>query len=65
LCTQQIDMSLKYPNPMAPSIDHQVPIARGGSNDPSNLRATHWICNVRKRDRDAIESKDGQMKFAL
>jgi len=29
-------------------IDHFVPLSRGGTNDPSNLKLTHPVCNLRK-----------------
>jgi 5-methylcytosine-specific restriction endonuclease McrA len=37
-----------------PSIDHIVPLSRGGSNDLTNLRVTHWICNVARGNRDQL-----------
>lgn len=36
-------------------IDHIVPLAKGGTNFPSNLQLCCGPCNVRKSDRDAIE----------
>ena len=47
--------------PGADTIDHVVPLARGGTNDPQNLRPAHgrrqpWGCpgNYGRRDR-AVE----------
>jgi 5-methylcytosine-specific restriction endonuclease McrA len=34
------------------SIDHIIPITRGGGDDPDNLQVTHLICNVRKGNRN-------------
>ncbi len=31
-----------------PSQDHIVPVNKGGTNDPSNLRFVHHICNITK-----------------
>lgn len=36
-------------------VDHIVPLARGGSNDCSNLQVTCKPCNLSKSDRDPIE----------
>jgi hypothetical protein len=35
-------------------IDHIMPLARGGSNDKSNLQYTCNSCNCKKRDKDPI-----------
>lgn len=35
----------------ADTIDHVVPLTRGGDNEPSNLRPAHRACNSRKGDR--------------
>jgi 5-methylcytosine-specific restriction endonuclease McrA len=33
------------------SIDHLVPVSRGGTNDAANLRLAHLRCNVRRHNR--------------
>lgn len=33
------------------SIDHIVPISKGGTNDRSNLQLTHVWCNLEKGDK--------------
>jgi 5-methylcytosine-specific restriction endonuclease McrA len=39
--------------PGADSVDHVIPIARGGTEDPSNLRPAHLHpCNRAKSDKD-------------
>jgi hypothetical protein len=35
-------------NPNAPSIDHVIPISKGGMDCISNVRLTHLLCNMRK-----------------
>ena len=35
--------------PGANSADHIIPHAKGGSDDPTNLRAAHMTCNEKKR----------------
>ena len=34
-----------------PHLDHWIPLAKGGTNDPGNLRYMHAKCNLIKRDR--------------
>lgn len=59
LCGKPVDFSLKYPNPLAPSIDHIVPINRGGHpSDISNLQLAHWTCNRQKADKLQKEGGD-------
>lgn len=33
------------------SLDHVIPMAKGGSNDPSNWQLAHLLCNQRKSTR--------------
>lgn len=43
-------------------VDHHIPLARGGSNDRSNLRLLHKKCNLEKSSRDPYEhAKDHGM----
>lgn len=48
LCGQKINKRLKYPNPRSGSIDHIVPLSKGGNDSPMNVQATHLRCNVGK-----------------
>lgn len=36
-----------------PTLDHLVPRAHGGGDDPENLLPACWSCNSRRRDDDA------------
>lgn len=52
ICGQTVDKSLKYPHPMAPCIDHIIPIDRGGHpSDIENLQLAHWKCNREKSNK--------------
>lgn len=53
LCGGNIDSSLSYNDPMAPVVDHELPIALGGRHEMGNLRAAHRVCNERKGARVA------------
>jgi hypothetical protein len=37
---------------VALEVDHRIPVASGGNNDPSNLVTACWDCNSGKRARD-------------
>ena len=48
ICGRKINKRLKHPNPLSRSIDHILPISRGGMDAPVNLQASHLRCNVIK-----------------
>lgn len=51
ICRKPVDMSLRAPDMMRASVDHILPKARGGTNDPANLQLAHLLCNALKKDR--------------
>lgn len=48
LCDMQIDPNLRHPHPLSSSLDHIVPISRGGEHSDSNVAVVHLRCNLRK-----------------
>lgn len=60
ICGKPVDKNLKYPHPLAASIDHIIPVARGGHpSDLNNLQLTHWTCNRQKADKLLKEQHSG------
>lgn len=59
LCRKRIDRNLEHPHPLAPSVDHIVPISLGGGNELSNLQLTHLRCNLTKR----ASARDEQLRL--
>ena len=58
ICGKPVDMSLKYPHPLSPCIDHIIPVAKGGHlSDIDNLQLAHWTCNRQKSDK-LVERKN-------
>lgn len=52
ICGQPVDFSLKWPDPMAKTIDHIIPVAKGGHpSDINNLQLAHFTCNRQKSDK--------------
>lgn len=52
ICGKPVDFAFKYPHPLSPTIDHIIPIARGGHpSDISNLQLAHFTCNRQKSDK--------------
>ena len=49
LCGRPVDFSLKHPDPMSATIDHIIPIGRGGHpSDIGNMQLAHFACNRSK-----------------
>ena len=48
ICKRRCDPSKQVPHPKAPTIDHVIPLAAGGSHDPLNCRTACFRCNSRK-----------------
>lgn len=51
--------------PTHPSIDHVIPLAKGGEHSWNNVRLAHFRCNSLRGASMIIENKDGQMKFVI
>lgn len=51
LCNQPLNMNAKAPHPLSPSIDHVIPLTKGGTHEPSNVQAAHLRCNISKGNR--------------
>lgn len=52
LCGLPVDFDIKYPHPMSATIDHIIPIAKGGHpSDIDNLQLAHFCCNRQKSDK--------------
>ena len=64
LCGKPVDKTIKYPDPMSATIDHIIPVSKGGHpSDIENLQLAHFKCNRAKSDRLLNEiHTDGQVK---
>jgi hypothetical protein len=51
LCGKAVNKRLKYPNEMSASIDHIIPISKGGTDLKVNVQLTHLFCNISKGNR--------------
>ncbi len=51
LCGEGIDPACKFPAAASPSVDHVIPLSRGGTGLRENLRAAHLGCNCWKGTR--------------
>jgi hypothetical protein len=51
LCSAPVDQDRRWPDPMSPSLDHKVPLTRGGGHTTENTQLAHLGCNIRKGNR--------------
>jgi len=54
LCHEPIDRTQSRSQPLAPTIDHVIPLSKGGTHEPNNVQCAHFICNSIKGDRTYV-----------
>ena len=59
LCGDPVDPTLRYPNDQCASIDHIIPLSKGGDHSYANTQLAHALCNSLKGNRES-----GSMIFA-
>lgn len=58
ICGRPVDFELKYPDPMSATVDHIIPIDRGGHPSAlENLQLAHLACNREKSNKLTAENK--------
>jgi 5-methylcytosine-specific restriction endonuclease McrA len=53
ICSEPVDRLLRYPDPMCASLEHRIPVSKGGRHTRANCACAHLRCNVQKGDRSA------------
>lgn len=61
LCGERVDQRLAGPNPRSASIDHIVPLSRGGDDAPWNVQLAHYGCNSSKKN----QARGEQIRLAM
>ena len=51
LCGGDIPPGAEWPDRLSASVDHIIPLSRGGEHSIANVQASHLGCNSRKGDR--------------
>lgn len=51
LCGDGIDQARAWPDPGSASLDHVLPLSKGGAHSRENVQASHLGCNVSKNNR--------------
>lgn len=50
LCRGKVRGDKRFPHPKSPSVDHIIPLSRGGTHERRNCQLAHLICNSLKSD---------------
>lgn len=58
LCQEPIDMKVPRTSKRGATVDHVIPLSRGGSDEIDNLKLAHWICNNKKSNK-LVEELNG------
>jgi len=48
ICNEKIDRRLRFPHVMAATVEHVIPLCKGGTHTWDNVRPAHAICNFNK-----------------
>ena len=51
LCDQPVKREAVWPDPQSPSLDHVIPLSKGGDHTYANVQLACLRCNLRKNDR--------------
>jgi hypothetical protein len=58
LCGKPVKRTATVPDPKAPTLDHVVPLAVGGSHTYANVQCAHFLCN-------SLKSAGGGQQLAM
>lgn len=50
VCDEYIDKELRWPDPASATLEHVIPLSRGGTHTWDNVAPAHLLCNDGKQD---------------
>lgn len=53
LCGKKVSTKHKWPDLLSGSMDHIIPLSKGGPHEESNIQLTHLGCNISKNNKYA------------
>jgi 5-methylcytosine-specific restriction endonuclease McrA len=51
ICGEPVEMSSNYCSALYPTLDHIIPVSKGGPHTKDNVQLAHRLCNLRKWTR--------------
>lgn len=61
ICHEHVDKFTPYPNPKSASLDHIIPLSKGGTHTIDNVQLSHMECNRDKYDNLPTGAKNKQL----
>jgi len=61
ICGRPVDINLQYIDKYSPTIDHKVPLSKGGLHEKTNCQLAHRYCNSLKGDNEDYEYDDREV----
>jgi 5-methylcytosine-specific restriction endonuclease McrA len=61
ICEAEINKRLRFPHYWAATIEHVIPICKGGTHTWENCRPAHAICNWQKGDSLPVDYNDAKL----
>lgn len=58
ICKLKLNKNNKVPHPLAPTIDHIIPLSKGGSHTAKNIKTCCFRCNCIKSDKYILKLFD-------
>jgi len=56
-CKRRVNKRFKFPNPMCASLDHIIPLSKGGTHTYNNVQLAHLSCNASKQDKILLQGE--------
>jgi 5-methylcytosine-specific restriction endonuclease McrA len=55
ICRRKLSADVTWPHPRSASVDHLVPLSKGGEHSPENVETACLQCNISKGNRGGNE----------
>ena len=60
ICGKKVNKKLRHPDLLSPTLDHITPLSLGGPHTRDNVQLAHYICNIKKGNRNIMPNEKGQ-----
>jgi 5-methylcytosine-specific restriction endonuclease McrA len=64
ICKGDIDRRLRLPSIYAATVEHIIPLSKGGTHTWDNCAPAHYICNQSKGDKVLDTSRQDVLRYA-